>query len=65
MFRDQLKNFMAKKEEEGENNPKKKMENMVFFVVLLIITVVIINLIWNGKSKTDKVENRSNIETIS
>lgn len=50
MSKDKLKNLIPR---DIQGNDKKKIENLVFFVVILIITVVTINIIWNGKSKTN------------
>ena len=57
MFGDKLKKLISKSTEEKDTNNNKKIENLVFFVVLLIITIVIINVIWNGKEKTNNQEN--------
>ncbi len=57
MFKDKLKDLIAKNEDKGNN--KKRIENLVFLVIVLIITVVIINYIWNGGKSSNKTVTNS------
>lgn len=55
MFNDKLKKLISSGENSDGNN-KKKIENLVFLVIILIITIVVINIIWNGESKSNQNE---------
>lgn len=52
-------NRLSKENNSIEGNNKKKIENLVFLIIVLIITVVAINYIWNGKEKSNNVNEVS------
>ena len=53
MITDKIKELISKKEEEPN---KKKIENLVVFLIILIITIIVVNVIWNGKDKSNGKE---------